>query len=111
MLNADAIDGKTVVRRPTNVTLPESLLRTARALNINVSQACEQGLAAEVAKIKAQLWLEENSSAIDAWNSHFEEHGLPLAQYRQYGWRVWMSTKCQTAFACLMFRPHCSNGF
>ena len=84
MSNSDAIDGKTVVRRPTNVTLPEPLLRTARALKINVSQACEQGLAAEVAKTKAQRWLEENSSAIDAWNAHVEEHGLPLADYRQF---------------------------
>ena len=35
-------------RRPTNVTLPDNLLREARALGINLSQACERGLAAEV---------------------------------------------------------------
>ena len=35
-------------RRTTNVTLPEALLREARALAINVSQACERGLAAAV---------------------------------------------------------------
>jgi len=84
MSNPDAIDRKTDVRRPANVTLPESLLRTARALKINVSQACEQGLAAEVAKTRARRWLEANSSAIDAWNAHVEEHGLPLAEYRQF---------------------------
>ena len=31
-------------RRPTNVTLPEALLREARDLGINLSQACERRL-------------------------------------------------------------------
>jgi antitoxin CcdA len=71
-------------RRPTNVTLPESLLREARELEINVSQACERGLAAEVAESKAQRWLRENRAAMDAWNEYVEEHGLPLAEFRQF---------------------------
>ena len=36
-------------RRPTNITLPDTLLREARELGINLSQACERGLAAAVA--------------------------------------------------------------
>ena len=71
-------------RRATNVTLPEVLLREARELNINVSQACERGLASDVAETKAQRWLRENRAAMDAWNDHVEQHGIPLAEFRQF---------------------------
>lgn len=72
------------VRRATNVTLPEGLLRDAREMGINLSQACERGLAAAVAKQRRQRWLEENREAMDAWNGYVAEHGLPLAAYRQF---------------------------
>jgi antitoxin CcdA len=71
-------------RHATNVTLPEDLLHAARALNINVSQACERGLAAEISAVKAQRWLVGNRTAITAWNAHVEQHGLPLAEFRQF---------------------------
>lgn len=71
-------------RRATNVTLPETLLQEARALGINLSQACERGLAAAVAATREQHWLDENRAAMDAWNAHVAEHGLPLAAYRQF---------------------------
>ena len=71
-------------RRSTNVTLPEPLLRQARDLRINVSKACERGLVVEVAKAAAQRWQEENRAAIEAWNAHFEQHGLPLTEFRQF---------------------------
>lgn len=72
------------LRQRTNVTLPEALLREARQLNINLSQACERGLAAAVSDMKAAQWRQENQAAIDAWNAHVEEKGLPLAEYRQF---------------------------
>ena len=72
------------LRRATNVTLPEALLREARSLGINLSQACEHGLAAAVAEHRRARWLEENRDAIEAWNEHVAEHGLPLAAYRQF---------------------------
>lgn len=71
-------------RRATNVTLPETLLREAREMGINLSQACERGLAAEVANARRQRWLEENRDAMVAWNDHVAEHGLPLAAFRQF---------------------------
>ena len=71
-------------RRATNVTLPERLLAEARELDVNVSQACERGLAAEVADIKARRWLEKNRAAMAAWNDYVEQHGLPLAEFRQF---------------------------
>ena len=74
----------TVPRRATNVTLPESLLREARDMGINLSQACERGLAAAVAEQRRQRWLEENGEAIAAWNDHVAANGLPLAAYHQF---------------------------
>lgn len=71
-------------RRATNVTLPEPLLREARHMGINLSQACERGLAAAVADARRQRWLAENRDAMAAWNEHVAEHGLPLAAYRQF---------------------------
>ena len=71
-------------RRATNVTLPEPLLHDARALGINISDACEQGLAAAVAERQRANWLDQNKEAMDAWNEHVAEHGLPLAAYRQF---------------------------
>lgn len=71
-------------RRATNVTLPDALLREARGMGINVSQACERGLAAEVAALRRQRWLDENGAAMQAWNEHVDRHGLPLAAYRQF---------------------------
>ncbi len=71
-------------RRATNVTLPESLLREARAFDINVSKACEQGLAAEVAAAREARWQRDNQAAIDAWNAHVDQQGLPLARFRRF---------------------------
>lgn len=70
-------------RRPTNVTLPEALLADARNLEINVSQACERGVAAAVADAKAQRWLQENREAMEAWNGYIEQHGIPFAEFSQ----------------------------
>jgi antitoxin CcdA len=71
-------------RRPTNVTLPVDLLTEARALGLNVSQACEQGLKAEIARSRAAQWLDENREAIVSSNEYVERHGLPLSEFRQF---------------------------
>ena len=70
--------------RATNVTLPELVLREARTLGINVSQACERGLSGAVAERRRAAWIEENSEAMGAWNAHVAAHGLPLARFRQF---------------------------
>jgi antitoxin CcdA len=66
------------------VTLPEPLIHEAKAFGINLSQACEDGLAAAVAKARSAAWLEENRPALEAWNEYVEEHGIPLAEFRQF---------------------------
>jgi antitoxin CcdA len=71
-------------RRPTNVSLAAELIDEAKQLNINVSQACEKGLAAEVKKAREDKWIEENWEAIQSSNAYIAEHGLPLAKYRLF---------------------------
>lgn len=70
-------------RRATNVTLPEALLRDARELGINLSQACERGIAVEVAATRRLRWLAQNHDAMQAWNEHVAHNGLPVAAHRQ----------------------------
>lgn len=71
-------------KRPTNVSLNGSLLDQARALSINISRACERGIALRIAEVQSSRWLEENRSAIEASNAYVERNGLPLARYRQF---------------------------
>lgn len=71
-------------RRATNVSLPENLIGEAKDLNINISQACEQGLQSAVAKTRAERWVEENWDAIQSSNAYVEKNGLPLARFRQF---------------------------
>jgi antitoxin CcdA len=71
-------------KRATNISLRSDLIEEARRLNINISQACERGLEEQVTKMRGEQWVEENRAAIDYWNAYVEEHGLPLARYRQF---------------------------
>ena len=71
-------------RKATNLSLPEDLIAEAKRLNINISQACEQGLEEQVRKSKREAWLEANREALEASNAWVEKHGLPLARYRQF---------------------------
>jgi antitoxin CcdA len=70
-------------KRATNISLSESLIDEARRLGINVSQACERGLAEEVVRLRRHRWLEENRGAIDAYNARIARDGLTLAAYRR----------------------------
>jgi antitoxin CcdA len=71
-------------RRATNVSLSPHLLTEAKALGVNVSQACERGLEARIQEVRAQAWLESNRTALDSSNDYVEEHGLPLARHRHF---------------------------
>lgn len=71
-------------RRATNVSLPADLIDEARRLGINISQACERGLEAQVRQSLREAWLEENLPALEAWNEWVRENGIPYAEYRQF---------------------------
>lgn len=71
-------------RRPTNVSLDAEMVEAARKLGLNVSRACEEGLAREIKKERGRRWLEENAASIEASNAWVVEHGLPLEKYRLF---------------------------
>jgi antitoxin CcdA len=71
-------------RKPTNVSLDAQAVADARALGVNVSQACEMGLVKEIKAAREARWLAENRDAIEATNQWVEENGLPLAKYRVF---------------------------
>jgi antitoxin CcdA len=71
-------------RRATNVFLRADLTEEARRLDINISQSCEEGLAAAVRRAREAEWLEQNRPAIESSNAWVEKHGLPLARFRPF---------------------------
>jgi antitoxin CcdA len=75
--------GSTARKRPTNLSLDAELVSHARDMGINVSEACERGLAGEVRQARESKWLEENLPALRAWNQWVAENGMPYAEYRE----------------------------
>ncbi|MDO9711280.1 type II toxin-antitoxin system CcdA family antitoxin [Paracraurococcus lichenis] len=71
-------------RRPTNVSLPEALVAEAKALEVNLSRACEEGLAAAVRTARQRRWQAENREAMESWAEPLAKHGLPLARFRTF---------------------------
>jgi len=71
-------------KKATNVSLSEALLAEARSLDVNVSRACERGLAEAVRQEKARQWQARNGAGFDAWNAYVERQGVPLAKYRKF---------------------------
>ncbi|MEG3086674.1 type II toxin-antitoxin system CcdA family antitoxin [Sphingomonas sp. PB4P5] len=71
-------------RRATNVSLDTTLIERAKELGINVSRACEEGLAREVKAERERRWQDENRAAIEGYNAWVEEHGIPLAEHRMF---------------------------
>lgn len=71
-------------KKATNVSLNAELVEEARTLGINVSEACQTGLAAQVKNARWAKWQEENRAAIEASNEYVRKHGLPLARYRLF---------------------------
>lgn len=71
-------------RKATNISLDSDLLEAAKALGVNISRACERGLAEQVSETRAERWLEENKQALESSNLFVERRGLPLARHRQF---------------------------
>lgn len=63
----------------TSVTLDSRLLRTARALGLNVSAISEAALAEAIRRAEAEAWARENAAAIAERRVWIETNGPPLA--------------------------------
>ncbi|HEY1605089.1 MAG TPA: type II toxin-antitoxin system CcdA family antitoxin [Allosphingosinicella sp.] len=84
MRNAAHADPEKAARKPTNLSLDAHLVDQARQLGINLSRACEQGLAARIAEEQARRWRADNAEAIAASNRFVEKKGLPLGALRRF---------------------------
>ena len=71
-------------KKPTNLSLDASLLIEARNLDVNLSQAAEEGLRQAIAQANSEAWKRENASALESANQWVEEQDLPLKKYRQF---------------------------
>lgn len=71
-------------RRAVNVSLEVETVAAAKDYGINISQACQRALAAEVKQERERRWKEEHQTLFDEWNRWTEVNGLPLAELRQF---------------------------
>ncbi|WEK01497.1 MAG: type II toxin-antitoxin system CcdA family antitoxin [Candidatus Sphingomonas phytovorans] len=84
MTRSTVRDAKVPFRRPTNISLDSTMIEDARELGINISRACEEGLAKQISEERGRRWKEENREATAEWNAYVAEHGLPLERFRQF---------------------------
>jgi antitoxin CcdA len=71
-------------KKSTNVSLSAAVVAEAKELGVNISQASEKGVVAEISKRRREKWLDENMEAIEANNAWIEKNGLPLAEFRLF---------------------------
>lgn len=71
-------------KKPTNLSLNSDLLKKCKAMNINLSATLEQALTEQLAKSKAEKWVEENKNAIRAYNEFIEENGCFGDEFRAF---------------------------
>lgn len=65
-------------KKPVNISIREDLMKEARALNLNISRAAENGLDIAVREAKEKNWRVRNQDAIDSHNRRIENQGLYL---------------------------------
>ena len=73
---------KRKARKATNLTLNAELVRQANSLNINMSQAAEDGIRAAIKQQMDTNWRAENQAAIEQYNATVDATDLPFAKYR-----------------------------
>lgn len=73
-----------VTKKATNITLSADVLAEAKALNINISQACDRYLRDLVRGEREKRWQEEHAEFIAAYNQSLEQDGLPLDEWRSF---------------------------
>jgi len=71
-------------KRATNLSLSIDVLETARRLDINISQVCDQHLREVVRREQERRWREEHAEYIAAFNASIETEGLPLDEWRGF---------------------------
>jgi antitoxin CcdA len=71
-------------KRATNLSLSSDVLEAAKALEINISQVCDNYLRDLVRREQERKWREEHADFIAAYNATVETEGLPLDEWRTF---------------------------
>lgn len=74
----------THAKKATNITLSADVLTEAKALGINISQACDQFLRELVRGERERRWQQDHAEFIVAYNQTVEKEGLPLEKWRTF---------------------------
>jgi antitoxin CcdA len=62
-------------KKAVNVSISADLLQAARACELNLSATLEAAVEHELRQLRKREWLEQNGSAIEAYNRDVEEQG------------------------------------
>lgn len=68
-------------RKPVTLTIREDILREAKALALNTSQAAEAGIVQALRQAQTEAWLAAAQPGIDAHNARVAEHGTLIKPY------------------------------
>jgi antitoxin CcdA len=71
-------------KRAINLSLSSDVLEAAKALQINISQVCDNYLREFVRREHERKWREEHADFIAAYNATVEAEGLPLDEWRSF---------------------------
>jgi antitoxin CcdA len=71
-------------KRSTNLTLSDNLVEEARALDVNLSQAAEDGITRAVTVARDEQWVRRNREAMASYDAFVAEQGLILEDLRTF---------------------------
>jgi antitoxin CcdA len=74
----------TARRKPVNLTINQELLASARQHKLNLSKILEESLLAELKTRWQDEWLDENKTAISAYNKRIAKHGVFSDRIRRF---------------------------
>ncbi len=63
-------------KRAVNVSIDAEILKVAKEMKINLSQAFEETLRERTKDERIRRWREENKDAIDSYNAYIERNGV-----------------------------------
>ena len=66
------------------VNIPAELLEEARQHGLDLDHEMTAFLRERLALARREKWKDDNRSALESMNAWVAEHGLPLAEYRQF---------------------------
>lgn len=71
-------------RKTSNIRLAMDVYLDAKALGIDISQVCEQGLREAIWARKEQQWNAQHAAFIAAYNSLVEAEGVAMQEWRVF---------------------------